>query len=77
MLFEGRAAKRKVKRRQMILQEGFFCKHFTLVVSGCTVWMKRWSTFSKIWAWTKLNSIAKEGDVRESAINYHITRAPD
>lgn len=39
--------------------------------------MKRWSTFSKIWAWTKLNSIAKEGDVRESAINYHITRAPD
>jgi CRP-like cAMP-binding protein len=34
-LFEGRAVKRIIKRRQMILQEGFVCKHYTLVHRGC------------------------------------------
>lgn len=35
MLFEGRAVKRIIKRRQMILQEGFVCKHYTFVHRGC------------------------------------------
>lgn len=30
-----RTAPRKIKRRQMILQEGFTCKHYTFVVKGC------------------------------------------
>ena len=34
-LAEARASLRKVKRRQMILQEGFVCKHYALVVEGC------------------------------------------
>jgi len=34
-LFEGRAVKRTIKRRQMILQEGFVCKHYSFVVKGC------------------------------------------
>ncbi|GAB3517861.1 Crp/Fnr family transcriptional regulator [Emticicia fontis] len=34
-LLEGRAHLRKIKRKQMILQEGFVCKHYTFVVTGC------------------------------------------
>jgi CRP-like cAMP-binding protein len=34
-LLEGRVTPRKIKRKQMILQEGFVCKHYTFVVSGC------------------------------------------
>lgn len=34
-LIEGRVTQRNVKRRQMILQEGFGCKHYSFVVSGC------------------------------------------
>ena len=34
-LVEARAALRKIKRRQMILQEGFVCRHYTFVVDGC------------------------------------------
>lgn len=34
-LVEARATLRKIKRRQMILQEGFVCKHYTFVVEGC------------------------------------------
>ena len=34
-LFEGRVTQRNVKRRQMILQEGFVCKHYSFVVKGC------------------------------------------
>ncbi len=34
-LISGRATQRKVKRRQMILQEGFTCKHYSFVVEGC------------------------------------------
>jgi len=34
-LFEGRVTQRNVKRRQMILQEGFICKHYSFVVKGC------------------------------------------
>ena len=34
-LVEVRATLRKIKRRQMILQEGFVCKHYSFVVEGC------------------------------------------
>ncbi|WP_037302092.1 Crp/Fnr family transcriptional regulator [Runella limosa] len=34
-LLEPRVRARKIKRRQMILQEGFVCKHYTFVVEGC------------------------------------------
>lgn len=34
-LLEGRVTARNIKRKQMILQEGFVCKHYTFVVSGC------------------------------------------
>jgi len=34
-LFEGRVTQRNIKRRQMILQEGFVCKHYSFVVKGC------------------------------------------
>ncbi len=34
-LLEPRARFRHIKRRQMILQEGFVCKHYTFVVEGC------------------------------------------
>ena len=32
---EARAILRKIKRRQMILQEGFACKHYSFVMEGC------------------------------------------
>lgn len=35
MLIAARAAPRKIKRRQMILQEGFVCWHYSFVVEGC------------------------------------------
>lgn len=34
-LFDGRVVKRIIKRKQMILQEGFVCKHYSLVIKGC------------------------------------------
>ncbi|MBK7939457.1 MAG: Crp/Fnr family transcriptional regulator [Lewinellaceae bacterium] len=34
-LVEARASLRKIKRRQLILQEGFACKHYAFVVNGC------------------------------------------
>ena len=34
-LLAVRVTQRQVKRRQMILQEGFVCKHYTFVVKGC------------------------------------------
>ena len=34
-LFEDRVTQRNVKRRQMILQEGFICKHYSFVEKGC------------------------------------------
>jgi CRP-like cAMP-binding protein len=34
-LLEERTIERKIKRRQMILQEGYICKHYTFVVEGC------------------------------------------
>ncbi|RFS17028.1 Crp/Fnr family transcriptional regulator [Emticicia sp. C21] len=34
-LLDGRVNARKIKRKQMILQEGFVCKHYTFVVEGC------------------------------------------
>ena len=34
-LFEGRVTQRNIKRRQMILQESFVCKHYSFVVKGC------------------------------------------
>ena len=34
-LIEARLSLKKVKRRQMILQEGFVCKHYSFVVKGC------------------------------------------
>lgn len=34
-LLEGRVTARNIKRKQMILQEGFVCKHYTFVVEGC------------------------------------------
>jgi CRP-like cAMP-binding protein len=35
VLIIERSTLRKVRRRQMILQEGFTCKHYTFVVCGC------------------------------------------
>ncbi|AYQ33129.1 Crp/Fnr family transcriptional regulator [Runella sp. SP2] len=34
-IIKGKAKKRIIKRRQMILQEGFPCKHYSFVVEGC------------------------------------------
>ena len=34
-LLAERVTQRQIKRRQMILQEGFVCKHYTFVVKGC------------------------------------------
>lgn len=34
-LIEPRVALRNIKRRQMILQEGFVCKHYYFVLDGC------------------------------------------
>lgn len=34
-LFEGRAVQRFIKRRQVILQEGYPCKHYSFIVEGC------------------------------------------
>jgi CRP-like cAMP-binding protein len=34
-LFDKRVTKRKIKRRQMILQEGMICRHYSFVVEGC------------------------------------------
>ena len=34
-LFDGRVTQRNIKRRQMILQEGFVCRHYSFVVKGC------------------------------------------
>lgn len=34
-LVEAKASLRKIKRRQMILQEGFACKHYSFVAEGC------------------------------------------
>lgn len=34
-MITSRVAIRKIKRRQLILQEGFTCKHYSFVVKGC------------------------------------------
>ncbi|WP_428663211.1 Crp/Fnr family transcriptional regulator [Runella sp.] len=34
-LLEPRVQTRRIKRRQMILQEGFVCRHYSFVVEGC------------------------------------------
>jgi CRP-like cAMP-binding protein len=34
-LLETRVTQRKIKRRQMILQEGVVCRHYSFVVEGC------------------------------------------
>jgi CRP-like cAMP-binding protein len=34
-LLDARVTQRHIKRRQMILQEGFVCKHYTFVEKGC------------------------------------------
>lgn len=34
-LLAARVTQRQIKRRQMILQEGFVCKHYTFVERGC------------------------------------------
>lgn len=34
-LILARAKPRNIKRRQMILQEGFVCQHYTFIVKGC------------------------------------------
>lgn len=34
-LLTSRVQTRKIKRRHMILQEGFVCKHYSFVVDGC------------------------------------------
>jgi CRP-like cAMP-binding protein len=34
-MIASRASQRNIKRRQLILQEGFTCKHYTFVVQGC------------------------------------------
>ncbi|MBC7775756.1 MAG: Crp/Fnr family transcriptional regulator [Phycisphaerae bacterium] len=34
-LISAKAKQRKIKRRQMILQEGYVCKHYSFVVHGC------------------------------------------
>jgi len=33
--FYNRVTERRIKRRQMILQEGLICKHYSFVVKGC------------------------------------------
>jgi CRP-like cAMP-binding protein len=35
VFLESRVIQRSVKRRQFILQEGFPCKHYTFIISGC------------------------------------------
>lgn len=35
LLLDKRTTQRQIKRRQMILQESFVCKHYTFVVNGC------------------------------------------
>lgn len=34
-MLSARVTERKIKRRQMILQEGFVCRHYTFVLKGC------------------------------------------
>ncbi|WP_197901631.1 Crp/Fnr family transcriptional regulator [Rhodocytophaga rosea] len=34
-LLEGRITERRIKRRQLVLQAGFPCKHYSYVVEGC------------------------------------------
>ena len=34
-LLSSRVTQRQIKRKQMILQEGFICKHYTFVEKGC------------------------------------------
>lgn len=34
-LLEARTIERKIKRRQMILQEGYICKHYFFIIEGC------------------------------------------
>lgn len=34
-LLDKRVTRRKIKRKQMILQEGMVCKHYSFVVEGC------------------------------------------
>lgn len=34
-LILARTKKRNIKRRQMILQEGFVCRHYTFIIKGC------------------------------------------
>jgi CRP-like cAMP-binding protein len=34
-LLKGRVVERRIKRRQLILQEGFPCKYYSFVVEGC------------------------------------------
>lgn len=35
LMIRERTTLRRIKRRQMILQEGFTCKHYSFVVKGC------------------------------------------
>lgn len=35
LMISERTTQRRIKRRQMILQEGFTCKHYSFVVKGC------------------------------------------
>ncbi|NBB23253.1 cyclic nucleotide-binding domain-containing protein [Runella sp. CRIBMP] len=35
VFLECRVIQRSVKRRQFLLQEGFPCKHYTFIISGC------------------------------------------
>ena len=35
LLFEGKVIQRQIRRRQVILQEGFPCSHYTFIVKGC------------------------------------------
>ncbi len=34
-LVESKITLRRIKRKQMILQEGFICKHYSFIVQGC------------------------------------------
>jgi CRP-like cAMP-binding protein len=34
-VLEGRVSERRLRRRQLILQEGFPCQHYSFVVTGC------------------------------------------
>jgi CRP-like cAMP-binding protein len=34
-LLKGRVVERRIKRRQLILKEGFPCKYYSFVVEGC------------------------------------------